>query len=113
MTSKNPLDAKVVQYQTVDCQAKCDQLNMSKLAYQLDWYWFVRKSENANGDVTETIDHIELPIGTKSWIRENQAKVKGLIRKLIGQDGRRVEECYQRALQAAPVPIPWKDIPIR
>lgn len=104
MTS-NPLSARRAEpvHHDIDLQFRCDQLNAMPLTEKLDKFYFVKAHENG----TDTIECMDLPLGTKGWIRENEARVRGLIRKITGGPPQLVDLIYQRTLRAAPVPTPW------
>ena len=107
MTS-NPLRSRVEpEYNAISKQHRCDLLNAQRYTIMQDWYWFVKVVKSANGDLNETIEHMDLPTGTKGWIRENQAIVKGLIRKITGGNPQLIEKAYHRAIEAAASPKSW------
>lgn len=107
----NPLATRRTEpeYQAVDKQFRCDTLNAESYTIMRDWYWYVKVDKKANGDVTETIERMDLPTGTKGWIRENQQMVKGLIRKITGGPPQLIEAIYQRAYNAASSPVSWSN----
>lgn len=110
MTS-NPLAARRAEpvYQQVDAQARCNVLNGYDLTHKMGKFYFVKETmSSATGEMVQAIEGMDLPIGTKGWIRENTSRVKGLIRKMTGGEPWLVDEIYQRAIDAAPVPIPWE-----
>lgn len=109
MTS-NPLAARRAEpkYEVHDKQAICDRLNNAILTHKMDQFYYVKETTHpTTGEVVQRIECMDLPIGTKGWISENSTRVRGLIRKITGGNSALVEEIYQRALNAAPVPIPW------
>jgi hypothetical protein len=113
--TNNPLAARRADHesQTIfDAQDICDRRNAENLTYMKDWFFYVKETETASGKITATVERMDLPTGTKRWVSEN-ARVKGLIRKITGGDNRLIEEIYDRALRAAPVPIPWEKIPVK
>ncbi len=106
MTS-NALAARRAEPETQyhDKQARCDVLNERRLTYMMDQFYFVKRFD----DGTEKIECMDLPIGTKAWIRENASRVKGLIRKITGGEQWLVDQIYQRSIEAAPVPKSWSN----
>jgi len=106
----NPLTKKgEVQYECMDKQARCDFLNRENLAHLQGRFYYAKDAgKDANGRPIQTIEWMELPGGTRGWMLENSARVKGLIRKITGGSPALVDEVYQRALAVAPVPIPWE-----
>ena len=108
--TNNPLKTRAEpQHQTTSLNSRCDTMNAEKYTIMSGCYWFVKVDEKADGEVTETIECMELPTGTRGWIRENEHKVKGLIRRVTGGDGELIEKIYQRSLQAASSPICWNN----
>lgn len=106
----NPLAARraEVTHEVMDKQFLCDKINSYELTHKLDKFYYVKETtSSATGQIVETIESMDLPTGTKGWIRENEARVKGLIRKITGGSPHLVAMIYQRTLDAAPVPIPW------
>ena len=107
--TKNRLitDAPVIQ--CIDKQGRCDRLNREILTHKQGRFYYTKDAgHDANGQVIQTIEWMELPGGTKGWMKDNSARVKGLIRKITGGSPALVDEVYQRAMDAAPVPIPWE-----
>jgi hypothetical protein len=106
----NPLAARRAEpvYDVIDKQSLCDQLNGYELTHKLDKFYYVKETQSsATGGMIKTLECMDLPTGTKGWIRENEARVKGLIRKITGGSPDLVAVIYQRTVNAAPVPIPW------
>lgn len=98
-----------VQYQTLDKQARCDFLNRERLTHMQGRFYYKKfGGHDANGEIVETIEWMELPGGTRGWMKDNAPRVKGLIAKITGGGPELVDEIYQRALAVAPVPIPWE-----
>jgi hypothetical protein len=109
MTS-NPLRSRTEpQRQAFSKQDRCDMLNAERYTIMRDWFWFVKIDKKGNGEVIETIEYMDLPTGTKGWIRENQQMVKGLIRKITGGNPQLIEQVYQRAIEAALSPKSWNN----
>jgi hypothetical protein len=106
----NPLAARRAEpvYEVLDKQFLCDKLNGYELTHKMDRFYYVKETQSsATGEIIETVECMDLPTGTRGWIRENEARVKGLIRKMTGGTPHLVAAIYQRTLAAAPVPIPW------
>lgn len=104
------------QHYAGDPQSRCDKLNAERLTEMQGRYYYVkRQDQRVNGEnrTVESIEWMELPQGTKGWIRENEARVKGLIRKITGGDTWLIDDVYRRAYEAAPKPIPWSTIPVK
>lgn len=103
----NPLAARRSEPETHyhDKQARCDDLNGRRLTVMMDQFYFVRRFD----DGTEKIECMDLPAGTKGWIRENGPRVKGLIRKITGGEQWLIDQIYQRSIDAAPVPKAWSN----
>ncbi len=106
MTS-NALAARRAEPETQyhDKQARCDVLNERRLTYMMGQFYFVKRFD----DGTEKIECMDLPIGTKAWIRENISRVKGLIRKITGGDSHLIDAIFRRAVEAAPTPVAWSN----
>jgi hypothetical protein len=104
----NPLSRKPeIKYEHGDPDYRCRELNSRKLTYMMDWFYFTKESTDHNGNIVKTIERIDLPSGTKGWILENSARVKGLIRKMTSGSPELVDEIYRRTVASAPTPIPW------
>jgi hypothetical protein len=107
--TKNRLITNAPAVECFDKQTRCDVLNREVLTHKQGRFYYVKDAgHDANGQVVQTIEWMEIPGGTKGWMRENAPRVKGLIRKITGGSPALVDEVYQRALDAAPVPIPWE-----
>lgn len=106
----NPLMKKgEVQYQTLDKQARCDVLNREELTHKQGRFYYVKETESkSTGEITQAIEWMDLPNGSRDWMKDNAPRVKGLIRKITGGSPALIDEVYQRALAVAPVPIPWE-----
>lgn len=63
------------------------------------WYWFA----NDKG-----LQHIDMPVGTKGWLRENPKPAKAYLRKVMG-DGWQVDDAYQLAIEYATQPKAWSN----
>jgi hypothetical protein len=106
--TKNRLIANAPTVECFDKQSRCDVLNREELTHKQGRFYYVKETESkSTGEVSQTIEWMELPGGTRGWMLENSARVKGLIRKITGGSPSLVDEVYQRALAVAPVPIPW------
>ena len=107
--TRNRLIDNAPEFQCIDKQARCDRLNRERLA-QMQGRFYYKKfgGHDANGEIVETIEWMELPGGTRGWMKDNAPRVKGLIAKITGGSHELVDEIYQRALAVAPVPIPWE-----
>lgn len=103
----NPLARRNEQadYQVYDKQARCNELNEKNLTHMMDQFYFVRTFK----DNTQKIECIHLPVGTKRWIKENENRVKGLIRKMTDGDQSLIDEIYERAWRAARNPVAWSN----
>lgn len=108
----NPIAARRAEpiYQSFDKQSRCDDLNREELTHKMGRFFYVKETESkTTGEILESIEWMEIPNGTKAWIRENAARVKGLIRSITGGNPALIEEVYQRALNAAPSPKAWSN----
>ena len=107
--TRNRLIDNTPEFQCIDKQARCDRLNNERLAHMQNRFYYTKDAgHDANGQIVQTIEWMELPGGTRGWMKDNSARVKGLIRKITGGSPELVDEIYQRALAVAPVPIPWE-----
>lgn len=106
----NPLMKKgEVKYEIVDKQSRCDVLNREELTHRQGRFYYVKETESkSTGEVSQAIEWMDLPNGSRDWMKDNAARVKGLTRKITGGSPALIDEIYQRALSVAPVPIPWE-----
>lgn len=109
----NPLTARrtAPTYETVDKHYRCAELNSSNLTYLSGWFYFVKEIQSPNGQLIESIERMDLPSGTKAWLRDNERRVFGLIKSIVGDDIRLIDEVYRRAIASACSPISWFNLP--
>lgn len=78
-----------------------DEMNAGPLGRAYGWFWFLKDG---------AIKKIDLPHGSKNWLRENERQAKGYLRKLIGEEPHLIQRAYNLAVEYATDPKAWRNL---
>lgn len=77
-----------------------EEMNAGPLGRAYGWFWYLRDG---------AIKKLDLPQGSKNWLKENEARAKSYIRKIVGEEPQLIQRAYNLAVEYATEPKAWSN----